>query len=170
MADPEPIPLRVLINLLKYEFMISDPRFEGVRLCQSTVGDFDVVRRDKTIDIPAKFWDAITKSVKYAPTTISLARSLTDIASRIVNYSRFEKYSESKLTDPPSTTCQIHPLASKTVRALTLAEKELIYQTTRAHDGCYKSGILFEMFFALCLPGQKVSIQIRNEVRVTTFQ
>ncbi len=41
----EPIPLWSLTVLLNYESMASDPRFEGLRLLQSTTADPTMIQR-----------------------------------------------------------------------------------------------------------------------------
>jgi hypothetical protein len=69
----------------------------------------------------------------------------------------------------PSTTCAIHPDASQAVRALTPAQLEDIYYETRAYNGCYKAVAMYQHFFELCSPGQKLSIRISNEVCAVTL-
>lgn len=66
--------------------------------------------------------------------------------------------------DPPSTTTLVHPCASPEVHTLSAAQLELILYETRGHNGCFKALALYQKFFELCPPGQKVSIQITNGV------
>lgn len=78
----------------------------------------------------------------------------------------FERCANSSTLDPgpPSAICSIHPDAPPEVKALTFAQRELIYHQTRGHDSCYKAMGIFEFFFQLCTPGQKLKIQLRDEV------
>jgi hypothetical protein len=163
----EPIPLRTLIVLLNYERMISNPLFEGVRLLQSTLTE------------PTLIWDLTghARAIMYtpgAPTSIKYATPhnekcfrtlLIDHTFRQTNVHIFERYIEPKTSDTPSTTCAIHPAARPETKALTPSQRELVYHETRGHSSCFKAIGLFNTFFKLCPPGQKLSIQIRNEVR-----
>jgi hypothetical protein len=64
----------------------------------------------------------------------------------------------------PSTLCLVHPNASPVVKALTDSQLESLFYETRGHDGCYKAIGMYQYFFDLCSPEQKLSIQITNEV------
>jgi hypothetical protein len=84
---------------------------------------------------------------------------------RQANVHIFDAYTEPVTSDPPSTTCSIHPEASPQVKALSSQQRELIYHETHGHNGCFKALGLFDAFFQLSPPGQTLSIQIRGEVR-----
>jgi hypothetical protein len=83
---------------------------------------------------------------------------------REAKFNIFEPYTESATSDPPSTICPIHPKAAPNVQALTHKQRELLYHETRGHDGYFKAIGLFQFFFELCPPGQRVLIQLTNEV------
>jgi len=71
-----------------------------------------------------------------------------------------------EVTGTPSTNDMICPNAVPKVHDLTFAQRELIYHESRGHDGCYKPLALYQHFFDLCPPGQKLSIQIKKEPSV----
>ncbi|RDL38387.1 uncharacterized protein BP5553_02727 [Venustampulla echinocandica] len=139
----EPIPLRALTVLLNYEFMVSDPRFHGVRFLLSSVADATTLPTIKG-RIPDLF--------KNLPATI-----------RKQSLNQFVTFEEPLPADIASTTILIHPDAAPSVQALTFAQRELIYHETHSSDGCLKAIALFQFFFDLCSPGQKLSIQLTNE-------
>ena len=65
-------------------------------------------------------------------------------------------------------TCLVHPDAAPEVHALSLADRDLIFNETRGHNGCYKAAGLYHDFFDLCPPGQKLTIQ-KSKMRYDLF-
>lgn len=78
--------------------------------------------------------------------------------------SQFEKFNDPSSTEPASTIFAVSPNASLEVQALSFAERESLYHEALGHDGCYKAIGLYQYFFDLCPPSQKLSIQVTNEV------
>ncbi|KAI6711912.1 hypothetical protein JHW43_005577 [Diplocarpon mali] len=134
----EPIPLRTLVVLLKYEFMISDPRYRKFGLLATSLSNPDMLEANRHM-------------FKMDGRNRSLHRFL-----ELDRPSPNERY--------PATTCEPHPNAGWDVQNLSWAEKELVFQETRNHDGCYKAIGLLQYFFDWCPAEQKIMIQIADEV------
>lgn len=81
----------------------------------------------------------------------------------------FAPYPASINTEHPSTIVAIHPEATPAVQELGFAEKEEIFYETRGYLGSVQAIGLFQAYFDLCPPEQKVSIQLRDEVRTSQF-
>ncbi|KUJ13715.1 uncharacterized protein LY89DRAFT_672006 [Mollisia scopiformis] len=139
----EPIPLRTLITLLHYELMVSDPRYEGTALFQTSFADPAVIAR-----IQKQF--------------VSDAEKHPESIEKMV-FHQFNEHKSSSKEPIPLTTCEIHPHANEMVKRLTPIEVEQIYLESRNHDGCFKAIGLFQFFFELCPAGQMISIQVGNE-------
>ena len=134
IANMEPIPLRTLTLLLNYERAVSDPRFVGMRLLESTEADPSLPRRLVKSD-------GIHEHFKGGPDTIEYVESfliflsiyevaigfpvLTWWVSRELHCNIFERHDEISTSSSPSPICLIHPNASQEVQALTLAKCEL---------------------------------------------
>ena len=144
MAEsPTPIPLRTLTTLLNYERCIADGRFRGCKLLSSTFSDPNLT--DSMFpEMRRRILDGKPKSV----TQVHLHTFLIE---------------SKEVTGTPSTNDLISSKASSQVQALPFSQRELIYHESRGHDGCYKAIELYQEFFELCPPGQKLSIQIKNE-------
>jgi hypothetical protein len=77
----------------------------------------------------------------------------------------FCKKTGAELEENLSTVCVVDPKgAEPLVEELSFAQRELIYHETHANDSSYMAWGLYQMFFDMCQPGQKVSLQIKNEV------
>ncbi|TVY32412.1 hypothetical protein LSUB1_G008066 [Lachnellula subtilissima] len=133
----EPIPLRTLTLLLNYERAVSDPRFVGMRLLESTEADPSLPRRLVKSD-------GIHEHFKGGPDTIE------ELHCNI-----FERHDEISTSSSPSPTCLVHPNASQEVQNLTLAKRELIFYQTRAHDQWFKAIGLYRVFFRIVSPGSE---------------
>lgn len=94
----------------------------------------------------------------------ALAFYLLFVLVRHQTMNQFRSYDEPTSTGTPSTICLIHPQAAPLTHNLTFAERERIYHESRGHDGCYKAIGLYQYFFNLLPPGQKLSVRVKNEV------
>ncbi|PBP21199.1 hypothetical protein BUE80_DR007767 [Diplocarpon rosae] len=136
----EPIPLRTLVVLLKYEFMVSDPRYRKFGL----------------------FATSLSK-----PDMLEAHRHMFKMDGRSVVNRSLHRFLELEKPPPheryPAATCEPHPQAGGDVHNLSWLAKELIFHETRNHDGCYKAIGLFQYFFDWCPAEQKVLIQVPDE-------
>ncbi|EKD14156.1 uncharacterized protein L3040_007844 [Drepanopeziza brunnea f. sp. 'multigermtubi'] len=138
---PEPIPLRALTVLLKYELMISDPRYTKFRLVNTSLAQPGLVSGNPHVFAN----DAPSVTRRSLHTFLELAAV------------------PSPGNPHPATTCELHPAAPVGVQRLSAADRELIYQETRNHDACYKAIGLFQFFLDLCPPGQQLMYQSGNQ-------
>ncbi|PMD17196.1 hypothetical protein NA56DRAFT_648917 [Hyaloscypha hepaticicola] len=143
-ASP-PIPLRTLTILLNYERCISDPRFLGCKLFNSSFAE------------PTIIDDMASDKLMHQMVLASKPASVKQ-----VHLHAFRIESD-QITGTPSINDIIDRHAPPNVQALPFAQRELIYHESRGHDGCYKAIELYQHFFELCPPGQTLSIQIKNE-------
>ncbi|CAG8962200.1 hypothetical protein HYFRA_00005252 [Hymenoscyphus fraxineus] len=142
----EPIDLRKLTTLLNYERVTSDPRFQGVKLGSSSIADPKMIQQltsmkacqDLIDQAPPSIEKTVWSTVAYDPTHR--------------NNSEF-----------PAATCEVHPLASDKVKALTSAQRDSLYYGLLGDEGCFEAITLYELFFVHCERGQKVSIQLGKE-------
>ncbi|PBP25197.1 hypothetical protein BUE80_DR004048, partial [Diplocarpon rosae] len=136
----EPIPLHTLVVLLKYEFMVSDPRYRKFGLFATSLSN---------------------------PAMLEANSHMFKIDGRSVANRSLHRFLELEKPPPderyPAATCEPHPNAGWAVHNLSWVEKELIFQETRNHDGCYKAIGLFQYFFDWCPAEQKVLIQVPDE-------
>jgi hypothetical protein len=79
-----------------------------------------------------------------------------------VHVNIFAKNTESS-GSPSQASCQIHSNADRKIHDLTSTQRDAIFDETHNHDGCYKAIAMYQHFFELCPPGQKLSIQIAGE-------
>ncbi|XMA09495.1 hypothetical protein WAI453_002286 [Rhynchosporium graminicola] len=158
---PEPIPLRAITLLINYERMISDPRYKGLKLGGTSRGDPQMITG--VMKIAPRIWDNEPESVKRRTVHI-FAPELENPKSDTVDTADTTDTTDSKT---PPAACDIHSSASAGVIALSPAERDLIFHETRAHDGCYNATGMYQDFFALCPPGQEISIQVGNETPVS---
>ncbi|KAK2630003.1 hypothetical protein QTJ16_000823 [Diplocarpon rosae] len=135
----EPIPLHTLVVLLKYEFMVSDPRYRKFGLFATSLSNPAMLEANRHM------FKMDGRSVASLHRFLELEKPPPD-----------ERY--------PAATCEPHPNAGWAVHNLSWVEKELIFQETRNHDGCYKAIGLFQYFFDWCPAEQKVLIQVPDEV------
>ncbi|KAL2068624.1 hypothetical protein VTL71DRAFT_14961 [Oculimacula yallundae] len=145
---PEPIPLRDITLLINYERMISDPRYKNLKLGGSTRGDPNMSEGVKML-IP-NIWEGEAESV----------------TRRSVHLFAPEEGEAKIATKNPPATCELHSFASEGVKALSLADRDLIFHETRGQNGCYNATGMYQDFFALCPKGQEISVQIGNETPV----
>jgi len=73
-------------------------------------------------------------------------------------------YTFTPTSEQLTLNCDIHPYAFPKVQALSFQQREAIYYETHSHNGCYKAVAMYQFFFSLCPPRQKLSIQMTNEV------
>lgn len=73
-------------------------------------------------------------------------------------------YTFTPTSEQLTVNCNIHPYAFPRVQSLSFQQREAIYYETHSHNGCYKAVAMYQFFFALCPPRQKLSIQLTNEV------
>ncbi|TVY58054.1 hypothetical protein LSUE1_G009562 [Lachnellula suecica] len=142
----EPIPLRTLTVLLNYERLVSDPRFKDQELVVSSIADPSVISRGIDQN-PGLF-----------------ANELSTIKHRYIN--QFAVSDDHPSSDPLPTIFSIHPDAERPTKALSFADRELIYHLTHGHDGCFVAIGLYQLFLELCPPEQELSLQITNETPI----
>ncbi|KUJ08777.1 uncharacterized protein LY89DRAFT_724788 [Mollisia scopiformis] len=139
---PTPIPLRALTTLLNYERCISDPKFRGAKLLNSTFADpklIDTRDPDRYVKLPG----SKLASVKQ------------------VHFHVFRRESDG-VSGTPSTNDIICPDALPEVHGLNFTKRELIYHESHEGDGCYEAVSLFQYFFEICPADQKLLIQIKT--------
>ncbi|KAH6722623.1 hypothetical protein BKA61DRAFT_729934 [Leptodontidium sp. MPI-SDFR-AT-0119] len=142
-TEMEPIPLRTLTVLLAYEKMATDPRFVDHGLVVSSTADPGVLAAGE-MQNPSFF--------SSCPRTI-IRRSLH----------QFEQVNDAPSSIESTAMCKVSPNAGPEVKNLTVAQLDSIYYESLGHNGCYSSISLYQYFFQLCPPDQRISIQIKNE-------
>ncbi|CAG8976782.1 hypothetical protein HYALB_00008440 [Hymenoscyphus albidus] len=142
--DSEPISLRTLTILLKYERSTSDARFPNVRLINTSFVDLACKLPTQTIkaEFPKK------------PKTI-----------REEHFHHFGHQGAPAFSTEEAivATCIIHPTAQPAIKGLSLKNRDLIFNITRGFNGCFHALHLYQQFFKLYPPGRKVSIQLGKE-------
>ncbi|CAG8957559.1 hypothetical protein HYFRA_00010425 [Hymenoscyphus fraxineus] len=142
--DSEPISLRTLTILLKYERSISDVRFPNVRLINTSFVD------------PACKLSAEAMGVNFPK------RPKTIMEEHFHHFAQYNTLAFSP-EEAAAATCLIHPSAQPAIKELSLQTRDLIFNITRGSGGCSHALRLYQHFFELYPPGQEISIQLGEE-------